>query len=49
MEESPGPAEQSCAHQENKEMYRPNEIFSTENCGSGEKNQRAASNEVPAA
>ena len=30
-------------------MYRPNEIFfSTENCGSGDKNQRAASNEVPA-
>ncbi len=32
----------------NKGMYRPNEIFSTENCGSGDKNQRAASNEVPA-
>lgn len=34
----------------NKGMYRPNEIFffSTENCGSGDKNQRAANNEVPA-
>jgi len=43
------PAEQSRTHQENKGMYRPNEIFfSTENCGSGDKNQRAASNEVPA-
>ena len=43
------PAEQSRTHQENKGMYRPNEIFfSTEYCGSGDKNQRAASNEVPA-
>nr|DAW59097.1 MAG TPA: hypothetical protein [Caudoviricetes sp.] len=49
MEESPGPVEQSCAHQGNKGMYRPNEIFSArKNCGSGDKNQRAASNEVPA-
>lgn len=49
MEESRWPAEHSCTHQDNKEMYCPNEIFSTESCGSGDAIQHAVNNEAQAA